>query len=244
MSSSPTTHSPSSTRNFQLCQAQVIRLPSSEPCVIPYPSCGQAWSRAKTPSEVLTRQSRWSSARTIFIDPIGRSSSRATTVASGRQGCGEAFIRRNGRTSTMVEVKRFSVGELAARAGVATSALRFYEANGLIGRSATGRVTVVIDPMRCAALRSSRSPSGSGCRSARWRGAGSLPSSRTPTSDDWNELRVDGCHGSTSRSPPWNCCAIDSTGASAADACRSIRASCTTPVIGRTTRRGCPIPAG
>ena len=32
----------------------------------------------------------------------------------------------------MVEVKRFSVGELAARAGVATSALRFYEANGLI----------------------------------------------------------------------------------------------------------------
>ena len=35
MSSSPITHVPSSTRNFQLCHAQVIRLPSSEPCVIP-----------------------------------------------------------------------------------------------------------------------------------------------------------------------------------------------------------------
>ncbi len=32
----------------------------------------------------------------------------------------------------MVEVKRFSVGEVAARVGVNTSALRFYEEHGLI----------------------------------------------------------------------------------------------------------------
>ena len=32
----------------------------------------------------------------------------------------------------MVEVKRFSIGEVAARSGVATSALRFYEEHGLI----------------------------------------------------------------------------------------------------------------
>ena len=38
----------------------------------------------------------------------------------------------HGKTSTMVEVKRFSIGEVAARSGVATSALRFYEEHGLI----------------------------------------------------------------------------------------------------------------
>ncbi|MGH9134108.1 MAG: MerR family DNA-binding transcriptional regulator, partial [Ilumatobacteraceae bacterium] len=32
----------------------------------------------------------------------------------------------------MVEVKCYSIGEVAARAGVATSALRFYEDHGLI----------------------------------------------------------------------------------------------------------------
>ncbi len=46
-----------------------------------------------------------------------------------------ALMGGDGKTSTMVEVKSrrtFSIGEVAARAGVATSALRFYEANGLI----------------------------------------------------------------------------------------------------------------
>lgn len=40
--------------------------------------------------------------------------------------------RKYGKTSTMVEVKRLTVGELAERAGVATSALRFYEEHGLL----------------------------------------------------------------------------------------------------------------
>ena len=61
-------------------------------------------------------------------------------------GASVAFMAADGKTSTMLEVRRssgtivgrvpivttFSVGEVAARAGVATSALRFYEANGLI----------------------------------------------------------------------------------------------------------------
>ena len=38
----------------------------------------------------------------------------------------------DGRTSSMVEVKRFTIGEIGQRTGVATSALRFYEEHGLI----------------------------------------------------------------------------------------------------------------
>src|SRR3954452_25255208 len=59
-------------------------------------------------------------------------------------------IAGHGKTSTVVEVKRFSVGELAARAGVATSALRFYEANGLIHseRNASGHRRYRADVLR------------------------------------------------------------------------------------------------
>jgi MerR family transcriptional regulator, redox-sensitive transcriptional activator SoxR len=43
-----------------------------------------------------------------------------------------AFTSEHGKSSTMVEVKRFTIGEVADRTGVATSALRFYEEHGLI----------------------------------------------------------------------------------------------------------------
>ena len=59
----------------------------------------------------------------------------------------------------MVEVKgqsrrTFSVGEIAARAGVATSALRFYEANGLISseRTEAGHRRYHADVMRRVGL--------------------------------------------------------------------------------------------
>jgi MerR family redox-sensitive transcriptional activator SoxR len=89
----------------------------------------------------------------------------------------------------VVEVKRFTVGELAARAGVATSALRFYEAHGLIRseRNDAGHRRYRSDVLRRVAF----------IRVAQRIGLSlgeiaealrSLPSQRTPTRDDWNEL--------------------------------------------------------
>ncbi|MEY2522211.1 MAG: MerR family transcriptional regulator, redox-sensitive transcriptional activator SoxR [Ilumatobacteraceae bacterium] len=89
----------------------------------------------------------------------------------------------------MVEVKRFSVGELAARAGVATSALRFYEANGLIAseRNSSGHRRYRPDALRRVAFIQVAQRIGLSLGDV---GAalGSLPSGRTPTRDDWNEL--------------------------------------------------------
>ncbi len=89
----------------------------------------------------------------------------------------------------MVEVKRFSVGELAARAGVATSALRFYESNGLIHseRNVSGHRRYRPDTLRRVAFirvaqRIGLSLGEIGDALA------SLPSRRTPTRDDWNKL--------------------------------------------------------
>jgi MerR family redox-sensitive transcriptional activator SoxR len=89
----------------------------------------------------------------------------------------------------MVEVKRFSVGELAARAGVNTSALRFYEANGLIQseRNQSGHRRYRSDALRRVAF----------IRVAQRIGLSldeistaldSLPSQRTPTRDDWDDI--------------------------------------------------------
>jgi MerR family redox-sensitive transcriptional activator SoxR len=87
------------------------------------------------------------------------------------------------------EVKRFSVGELAARAGVATSALRFYEAHGLIQseRNASGHRRYRPDTLRRVAF--IRVAQRIGLSLGEVADAlGSLPSQRTPTRDDWNEL--------------------------------------------------------
>jgi MerR family transcriptional regulator, redox-sensitive transcriptional activator SoxR len=120
----------------------------------------------------------------------------------------EACMGRYGRTSTMVEVKvvevkgvevkgvevkgglrRLSVGELAARAGVATSALRFYEANGLIHseRNASGHRRYRPDALRRVAF--IRVAQRIGLSLGEVASAlDSLPSRRTPTRDDWNDL--------------------------------------------------------
>lgn len=89
----------------------------------------------------------------------------------------------------MVEVKRFSVGELAARAGVATSALRFYEAHGLISseRNESGHRRYRSDALRRVAF--IRVAQRIGLSLDEIAGAlASLPSQRTPTRHDWNEL--------------------------------------------------------
>ena len=104
------------------------------------------------------------------------------------------FIGGHGRTSTVVEVKgaevkRFSVGDLAARAGVATSALRFYEAHGLITseRNSSGHRRYRADALRRVAFIRVAQRIGLSLGEVA-EALASLPSARTPTRDDWNEL--------------------------------------------------------
>ena len=89
----------------------------------------------------------------------------------------------------MVEVKRFSVGELAERAGVATSALRFYEANGLIAseRNVSGHRRYRPDALRRVAFIQVAQRIGLSLAEVA-HALHSLPSGRTPTRDDWNKL--------------------------------------------------------
>ena len=89
----------------------------------------------------------------------------------------------------MVEVKRFTVGELAARAGVATSALRFYEAHGLIRseRNDSGHRRYRSDVLRRVAFIRVAQRIGLSLGEIA-EALASLPAQRTPTRDDWNEL--------------------------------------------------------
>ncbi len=89
----------------------------------------------------------------------------------------------------MVEVKRLSVGEVADRAGVATSALRFYEDNGLIRseRNESGHRRYHADVLRRVSF--IRTAQRVGLRLAEIRKAlESLPNHRTPTAKDWERL--------------------------------------------------------
>ncbi len=89
----------------------------------------------------------------------------------------------------MVEVKKFSVGEIGRRTGVATSALRFYEERGLIDseRNSSGHRRYHADVIRRvsfirAAQRVGLSLDEIGDALA------SLPDHRTPTAADWDRL--------------------------------------------------------
>lgn len=89
----------------------------------------------------------------------------------------------------MVEVKRFSVGEVAARAGVATSALRFYETHGLIvsERNDSGHRRYRADVLRRVAF--IRVAQQIGLSLSEISAAlASLPARRTPTRQDWSKL--------------------------------------------------------
>ncbi len=82
-----------------------------------------------------------------------------------------------------------AIGELAARSGVAASALRFYESQGLIAATRTSgnqrryaRATL----RRVALIQAGRA---AGLRLERIRAAlETLPASRTPTRRDWERL--------------------------------------------------------
>lgn len=89
----------------------------------------------------------------------------------------------------MVEVKTFSIGEVAARAGLATSALRFYESNGLIAseRSAAGHRRYHADVLRRVGFVKVAQRVGLTLGEIR-EALDSLPDGRTPTRKDWAKL--------------------------------------------------------
>ena len=94
----------------------------------------------------------------------------------------------------MVEVKgssarTFTVGEVARRAGVATSALRFYEANGLItgDRTDAGHRRYRADVMRRVGFIKVAQRVGLSLEEIR-AALDSLPAGRTPNRRDWARL--------------------------------------------------------
>ncbi len=100
----------------------------------------------------------------------------------------------NGKTSTMVEVKRvgakrFTIGEISARSGVATSALRFYEEHGLIAseRNESGHRRYHADVMRRVSFIRTAQRVGLSLGEIA-QALASLPNKRTPTAKDWNKL--------------------------------------------------------
>jgi MerR family redox-sensitive transcriptional activator SoxR len=97
----------------------------------------------------------------------------------------------NGKTSTMVEVKNrlLTIGEVAARAGLATSAIRFYEANGLITseRNSSGHRRFRAEVLRRVSFVKVAQRVGLSLSEIR-DALDSLPSSRTPNRRDWAKL--------------------------------------------------------
>jgi MerR family redox-sensitive transcriptional activator SoxR len=89
----------------------------------------------------------------------------------------------------MVEVKRFTVGEIGRRTGVATSALRFYETNGLIrsDRNAAGHRRYHADVMRRVSFIRTAQRVGLSLDEI-GEALASLPDERTPTAKDWEHL--------------------------------------------------------
>jgi MerR family redox-sensitive transcriptional activator SoxR len=101
-------------------------------------------------------------------------------------------MTEEGKTSTMVEVKRqgtLTVGEVAARAGVATSALRFYEANDLIRseRNEAGHRRYRADALRRVSFIKVAQRVGLSLGEIR-AALDSLPAGRTPNRRDWARL--------------------------------------------------------
>lgn len=85
--------------------------------------------------------------------------------------------------------KLFTVGEIAARAGVATSALRFYEDEGLIHseRNEAGHRRYHADVLRRVAFIRTAQLVGLSLTDIR-EALASLPEARTPTARDWDRL--------------------------------------------------------
>jgi MerR family transcriptional regulator, redox-sensitive transcriptional activator SoxR len=99
------------------------------------------------------------------------------------------FMDEYGKTSTMVEVKRFTVGQVAERTGVATSALRFYEEHGLIRSERTKADHRRYRPDVIRRVSFIRVAQKVGLSLDEIRSAlDQLPKSRTPSKRDWERL--------------------------------------------------------
>jgi len=89
----------------------------------------------------------------------------------------------------MVEVKTFSIGDVATRAGITSSALRFYETNGLIvsERTDAGHRRFRADVLRRVGFIKVAQQVGLTLGEIRAT-LESLPDGRTPTRKDWARL--------------------------------------------------------
>jgi MerR family transcriptional regulator, redox-sensitive transcriptional activator SoxR len=89
----------------------------------------------------------------------------------------------------MTETRVFTVGELAARAGVATSALRFYEEHGLIvsERTKSGHRRYSGDALRRVSFIKVAQSVGMTLNEIS-EALASLPENRTPTKTDWAKI--------------------------------------------------------
>ncbi len=119
-----------------------------------------------------------------------------------------------------------SIGAVAERTGVATSALRFYETEGLIHSERTdgGQRRYHRDVLRRVSFVRVAQQLGLSLDEIR-SALASLPENRTPTKRDWSGSRARGGPGSTSRSPCSNAFGIAWTAASDAAASPSACAS-------------------
>ena len=89
----------------------------------------------------------------------------------------------------MVEARRYTIGEVAARAGVATSALRFYEDEGLISSERTDAGHRLYHPDVLRRVSFIRIAQRVGLSLGEIRSAlAELPNARTPTAADWAHL--------------------------------------------------------
>ncbi len=96
---------------------------------------------------------------------------------------------RNPTMSTDQPGKLFTIGEVAARTGCATSALRFYEDKGLIAsqRNAVGHRRYRSDVLRRVSFILTAQRVGLSLEEVS-EALASLPNSRTPTAGDWQLL--------------------------------------------------------
>lgn len=84
---------------------------------------------------------------------------------------------------------RLTIGELAARSGAATSALRFYESKGLLSSGRTSGGHRLYDRSTLRRVAFIRAAQRVGLTLEEIRAAlDTLPSSRTPTAEDWTRL--------------------------------------------------------